>query len=398
MKYKALSSIFYSDNNKYLKVYEDRYNSESTYRFNFKINKYNSFVVINHDILQRVDSIIELDRKLLKHMNSVPPIALIQYRKKCLIDEIKMTNEIEGIISTRKEINDILNDKENLNKNRLYGLVKKYELLTQEDIELSTCEDIREIYNELVLEEVIGENIENEPDGNIFRKDKVYVQSRAGKTIHMGIYPESEIINSMTNGLSILNNSEYNFLIRIAVFHYMFGYIHPFYDGNGRVSRFISSYLLSQKLQYLVSYKLSNTIKENISSYYKSFKETNDNKNRGDITVFVIRFFDMLIKALNELCESLEERYNKLEYYGKISNKITDNDEKKRSILYILVQNTLFGETGLSIDQLYDISDAGKSKIRNSIKELEEKGLLFVIKDGRRNLYNVDLNTMSELV
>ena len=113
MKYRALSSIFYSDNNKYLEIYKDRYNSESTYRFNFKVSGYDSFVVINHDILQQVESIMELDHQLLIKMNSVPPIALKQYTKKCLIDEIKMTNEIEGVISTRKEINEILNDEIN---------------------------------------------------------------------------------------------------------------------------------------------------------------------------------------------------------------------------------------------------------------------------------------------
>ena len=61
-----------------------------------------------------------------------------------------------------------------------------------------------------------------------------------------------------------LNNDDINFLIRIAVFHYAFGYIHPFYDGNGRTSRFISSYLLSQRLEDLVSFRLSYTIKLNI--------------------------------------------------------------------------------------------------------------------------------------
>ena len=63
---------------------------ESTYNFNFKIEDYNAFVVINHDILQRVEKIMELDKELLIKMKSVPIIALNQYAKSCLIDEINL--------------------------------------------------------------------------------------------------------------------------------------------------------------------------------------------------------------------------------------------------------------------------------------------------------------------
>ena len=395
MKYKLLSSLYYSDRDLYEQTYLNRYNSESTYRFNFNIGKNNAFLVINNVILKKIELIRDLDKDLLIIMKSVPAIALNQYAKKCLIDEITMTNEIEGVRSTRKEINDILNDKDNKNKHkRLFGVVKKYEmLLKDDDIKLVTCNDIRNLYDEFALTDVINENPEHKPDGDIFRKERVYVYNKHQKVIHSGIYPEGEIIKSMTNCLDILNNDEYDFLIRVAVFHYMFGYIHPFYDGNGRTSRFISSYLLSKKLEFLVSYRLSHTIHENLNVYYKSFDNTNDEKNKGDLTAFVVTFLDFIIQSLNELIVTLTDKYNQLNYYAKIISTLS-NKQSTVDLAYILIQNTLFGDEGLSIKGLQYVTTFGNNKVRQIVNELKELDLLTIDKIGNQLIYNIDLDKL----
>lgn len=400
MEYKLLSSFFYQGKEVYEETYRRRIESESTYHFSLKINKYNGFVVLNHEILQKIEHVMSLDKKLLIQMNSVPRIALAQYTKRCLVDEIKMTNEIEGVNSSRREINEILNAKEKQNDHkRFYGLVKKYEmLLKDEKIKLSSCQDIRNLYNEFALKDVIEENTVNEPDGEIFRKDGVSVLGSNDRVIHEGVYPESKIIESMSESLNVLNDNSYDFLIRIAVFHYMFGYIHPFYDGNGRTSRFISSYLLSQKLEFLVACRLSCTIKENVQTYYKAFKIVNDEKNRGDLTSFVIVFLEILAKSIESLCESLEERKNKLEYYERAAEKVAKGDEKIFNVIYVLIQNTLFGDEGMGVEEIYQIlkPTVGKSKIRNYISLLKEKEILLVKKDGRKELFDVNTEKLAE--
>lgn len=399
MEYRALSSIFYSNPKEYENIYKLRYNSESTYRFDFDIKGNAAFLVINNDILQRISKIYKLDCDLLRKMDSVPGVALKRYTNKCLIDEIKVTNEIEGVNSTRKEINDILNDKTESNKNeKFYGLVKRYELLKDEKINLKSCRDIRNLYDELVLQEVAGEDIQNKPDGNIFRKEKVFVQDPTGKQIHSGSYPEDVIISDMSKALDILNNDNYNYMIRIAVFHYMFGYIHPFYDGNGRTSRFISSYLLANDLQFLVSYKLSYTIKNNIQSYYKSFRITNEVNNKGDLTIFVIRFLDIIIESLNDLCESLDDGYAKLKYFEEVAKKISKGDRVKHTMLFILIQNSLFGDQGLDVEELQIVCEIGNTKVRSLLKEFEEAGLLNISKDGKKKLYDVNLDNIINYV
>ena len=132
-------------------------------------------------------------------------------------------------------------------------------------------------------EEIKNNDPLNLPDGIFFRKICFRLQSTYER-IHRGISGETEIIACMEKALFILHNKSIPPLIRISVFHYLFGYIHPFYDGNGRTNRFISSYLLSKELEPLISYHLAKTIKQNISKYYKSFDYTNDTDNRGDLT------------------------------------------------------------------------------------------------------------------
>ena len=121
------------------------------------------------------------------------------------------------------------------------GLVNKYhKLLSKEKVSLKTCQDIRNIYDEIVLDEVVSEDKHNAPDGQIFRKDMTEVYSSTGKSIHKGKYPESEIITYMEKALKFLNDDDIQPLYRICLFHYMIEFIHPFYDGNGRTGRMIN--------------------------------------------------------------------------------------------------------------------------------------------------------------
>lgn len=396
MKYKLLSSLFYSHKENYEQIYHNRFNSESSYKFNFKIKNNEAFMVITKEILNQIDKILTLDKDLSIYTSIVPEVALDDYKRKCLVDEIKMTNDIEGVHSTRKEINDILNNKTNINK-RLYGIVKKYEmLLKEEEIPLRTCKDIRNLYDELTLIDIINENKEHEPDGELFRNDIVYVFNDKQEIIHRGITPESEIINVMSNCLSDLHNEEINYLIRIAIFHYAFGYIHPFYDGNGRTSRFISSCLISKKLEELVAFRLSYTIRQNIKKYQKSFNIVNDEKNKGDLTSFVSTFFEFLIESLEDLNTSLLDRIERLQYYHHVIDTIFE-DNKMAIAVFILVQNSLFAENGIDIEKLSVFSNNGISKSRVIVKKLEQQNLILKYKSGKKYEYTMNLNKLIEI-
>lgn len=395
MSYDNLEKIKYSDRDNYEKIYNQRYNSPSTYRYNFDVNGFRAFVVITQEILSLITDILSLDKKLNKLEQDLPHVALDQFTRKCLIDEIQQSNDLEGVASTRKEIKESLDGK--CSGNRFNGISKKYEhLITSEKIPLSDCSDIRKLYNEIILDEVKESDSQNIPDGDIFRKDRVYVKDKnTQRIVHEGLFPETKITETMSALLGSLKNPEYNELINIAVTHYMFGYIHPFYDGNGRISRFISSYLLSETLEKIVSYRLAYTIKQDTNAYYKIFKVTNNIYNRGDLTPFTVYFLELIKKSITELIGYFNEKISQLKYFLKKVYSLNKSDDYKH-VLDILIQNAMFGFEGLSVTELSTILSKSEYIIRKTIKKTEENGLTKKTK-AKPYLYTADLEMLHTL-
>lgn len=396
MAYKLLSHLYYEDKQAYKSLYEQRLQSEHTTMLNFEINGYDTFFNMCPEVYKLWMSILSWDKKVALICAELPDEALNQFAQRCLIDEIIITNDIEGIYSTRKEISGILKDLEQKNKKkRFFGLVSKYVMLNRGEISLKSCTEIRKIYNELVLPEVVEDDPTNEPDGVIFRKDMALVETSTQKVIHKGAYPEKKIIELMEKALEILNDKEIPALIRISLFHYMFGYIHPFYDGNGRTSRFISSYLLSEEFEYLIGYRLSYTIKENISRYYEAFKICNDEKNCGDLTPFIIMFLNIIDESFENLYEALDKRKTALESY---KNKLQERSDLSDAILnwfcYNLLLASLFSNKGLSKKELGELYGISPSTVDNRLDTVRKAGILKEEKGSREKLYSLDLEKL----
>ncbi len=92
-----------------------------------------------------------------------------------------------------------------------------------------------------------------------------------------------EIRDLMSNLEEFINNPEacdFDPLVKMAIIHYQFESIHPFYDGNGRTGRIINIlYLIQGKLQDLPILYLSNYINKNRPQYYTLLQEV---RTKGD--------------------------------------------------------------------------------------------------------------------
>ena len=282
MNYLSLYKASFKNNINYKEFYNKRFNMPSTIHFPIMINDNPSFLYLNEEVLSLIEDIQTLSDKVT--------------RANPLIEEIIATNAIEGIVVNKEEVIDLLNTNQPKEYKRLYGLVNKYRDILLKDKEFVPITDslkLREVYNDILIQDIEKSDQHNIPDGLIFRRDIVNIVSST-KTIHKGIYPESKVIEAVDSALKILNDNKLPCILRVAIFHYFLGYIHPFYDGNGRISRYISSYYLSQTLDPIVALRLSIACKNRQKDYYEAFKITNNARNLGDITYFAIMFLDIL--------------------------------------------------------------------------------------------------------
>ncbi len=401
MKYEPLYKTYYKNKKEYRALYESRFGSEDAIKTGIAIADNEAFCLQCSELYSLCGDILRTDKKVSLLKASLPEQAISRFRMESLIDEIIITNNIEGVHSTRREIKDVIESlgDSNRHEKRFQGLVNQYILLGEKNINLRTCTDIRALYDKLVLNEVLENDADNAPDGEIFRKNTVDVRNAAQKVIHTGVHPEEKIIAYMQKSLDILNNDDFDILIRTAAFHYLFGYIHPFYDGNGRLSRFISSYCLSKNLDSLIGCRLSYTIQDNLSDYYKMFKICNDPINKGDITPFVIMFFGIILKTEENLLYSLTKRHDlyEKELRQVMALSIRDKwDKTTESLCCALLISTLFAEDGATKKQLLqELEIKSNTTLNTKLNNLRAYELIEETKDKKVSYYKLKYENLS---
>jgi len=111
-------------------------------------------------------------------------------------------------------------------------------------------------------------------------------------------------------------------LIKIAAFVYDFLSIHPFQDGNGRMSRLLTSLLLLKKSYKWIQYvSFEHEIENNKTKYYQALRNCQAQRPNEDITEWVNFFLNSLINVQLKLEEKL-----------KLSDKTKDLSPKVKQI------------------------------------------------------------------
>ena len=169
-------------------------------------------------------------------------------------------------------------------------------------------------------------------------------------------------------------------LIKMAVIHYQFESIHPFYDGNGRTGRIINVLYLILKglINYPVIY-LSSYIIKNKNAYYSLLQRVRTNNDWESWIIFILKAIESTSIETYELIDSIVNLMNDtIELCKKNLSKSTYSKE--------LIE-LLFIQPYTKIDFLVKANIAERRTASKYLKELEDIGILKSFKIWKETIF-----------
>lgn len=395
-----IHKIYYKNKEIYDTTYNKRINDENTFITGLKIqankNVMDLYYIPNIKTFNKLEKIRINDDKLKNLEVNLPPMIGESLLIDAISSELQSSNELEGVESNKEEI--VYSTRKILSKvddktERFSSTINSYILLIDNKLKFpQDSHEVRKIYDKITDGEIANDDL---PDGKIYRKNDVHINkigSVSGQTIHKGMVGEENIIKSIDQLLDFMNNAKIPLLIKIAIGHYYFEYIHPFYDGNGRLGRFISSIYLESTYSYLTALSLSRGSYLEKANYYKAFDISNSEKNKGELNYFIDIFLDLLIKGQEEMIENLIDKTEKLDgLIEKIENDRKLTEEIDKTTLKGFLPNALF-LVNLPISRNEIIEGLSSQRyavthIKSSLNKLVDLGYLKISK--KRPLYYV---------
>lgn len=204
--------------------------------------------------------------------------------------------------------------------------------------------------------------------------------NRADEVVYTPPETEEAIRNLLSNLEKYINNDdEIDELIKLAVIHYQFESIHPFYDGNGRTGRIINIlYLVLKNLLDSPILYLSKYIMDNKQEYYKLL---NDVQNDNGWEAWIIYMLKGISKMADESLEILKS-------INALINLTGEAIRKKSPKLYSreLVE-VIFSEFYTRISTVEKILNVTRKTASNYLNELVDIGVLEVEIRGRDKIF-----------
>lgn len=303
------------------------------------------------------------------------------------IESIGSSTRIEGATLTDKKIEELLKninitEMQTRDEQEIIGYYEVLELLYENYTDIKLSENYIKQLHHLLLKHSTKD--ERHRGNYKYLSNKVVATYPTGKQSTIFVTTNPILVESeMRELLEWINEQfiakEIHTLIIIALFIYEFLSIHPFQDGNGRLSRLLTTLcLLQNKYEFIQYISFENHIEQNKKAYYKALMNGQRNRNTKDEQISQWLFF--FLESLKSLTEKLEQKYNLFKQKGVYLN------ERQKKIREYITENQPIKTGDLSI-RFPEISLA---TLKKDLQYLRNEQVLDMLGKGKGSMYVIN--------
>lgn len=206
-------------------------------------------------------------------------------------------------------------------------------------------------------------------------------------TVHFEAPPRTGLDSQIQQFIDWFNHSRENVLLdpllRAGLCHLWFVTLHPFDDGNGRITRALTDLALAQAdSQSIRLYAMSASILARRSDYYRVLQET----QRGDmdVTAWLVWFLEVLNDSLEQALLVVTRTQQKARFW--LNHQGAELNMEQTKVLNRLLDGGEQGfADGISASQYQKVAKVSKATATRHLQELLEKGCLEKLPGGGRS-------------
>ncbi|AXY36148.1 Fic family protein [Yersinia pseudotuberculosis] len=214
------------------------------------------------------------------------------------------------------------------------------------------------------------------------------VSGRIGKeTVHFEAPPQAILFDEIEQFISWFNLSRSDSfldpLLRAAIVHFWFVTLHPFEDGNGRITRALTDMALSQAdSQSIHLYAMSVAILDNREAYYAILEQ--GQRGNLDITPWLLWFIATLEQSLDQASKGIEHTLAKTSFWLKHNGSGLSPEQVK--VLNRLLDGGENGfSAGINASQYQKVAKVSKATATRHLADLLARECIEKLPGGGRN-------------
>ncbi len=194
----------------------------------------------------------------------------------------------------------------------------------------------------------------------------------------------NEVNQEMEKFIDWLNQDDSESLyIKSAIAKFYFVTIHPFDDGNGRLSRIIGERLLAQaENSKLRLFSLSKVIEEHRKEYYQELNDAS--KGDGDLTNWIVWYLSRVIEATQYTKQTFHKVLATTKFWQEHSS--TSLNERQTQFIKRLLDTDDFGD-GITRQKYQSLTKTTTITANRDLKKLVDKGIVEVSGSSRSTRY-----------